>query len=64
MTDPGFAIDIAPLFREHDVVEMAAFFDLRSLDEVRAHAASAAPAQCGSNSRCSSRSDRNVGFST
>jgi hypothetical protein len=39
MSEPRFAADIAPLFREHDVTEMAGFFDLRSLHDVRAHAA-------------------------
>lgn len=33
-----FADDIRPLFRDKDVAEMSKFFDLRSYDDVCAHA--------------------------
>lgn len=35
---PGFAADIAPLFREGDVEAMLFAFDLRSYDDVRENA--------------------------
>jgi hypothetical protein len=35
---PGFAADIAPLFRDTDRLSMMDSFDLASVDDVRAHA--------------------------
>ena len=35
---PGFAADIAPLFRDTDQISMMDSFDLTSVDDVRAHA--------------------------
>jgi hypothetical protein len=35
---PSFAGDIRPLFRDHDVEEMAFAFDLAAYDDVKAHA--------------------------
>ena len=38
MSEPSFAADIRPLFRDSDVAAMSSFFDLSSYEEVREHA--------------------------
>jgi hypothetical protein len=38
MSEPSFANDVKPLFRDSDVAAMSSFFDLSSYDEVRANA--------------------------
>jgi hypothetical protein len=37
-TQPGFAQDIRPLFRDSDVDEMSFAFDLSDYEDVKAHA--------------------------
>lgn len=39
MSEPGFARDIRPLFRDEDVAAMDIWLDLGSVDDVRANAA-------------------------